>query len=155
MNNIQDFIHHPPKYILNLVLAKKNFYVTIKDGFITFKIFYLPSLKCQCGKPFCNHILYFLLFGLKLDPLVVKYINLVYDEFVDNMLVENLNNALYKSLIKKLEKDDCAICLQVLTEKKHRYDLFTCQKCNKMVHSKCMNVWRQQNSVCVFCRADL
>lgn len=138
------------KYII--IRTKNNLNFFIKDGFIKYEISFTPKISCPCHKKImmCDHIIYILKNEFILSDFVIRYLHLIYNDFITNSYKKKfLNNILELKLINKFNSEDCGFCLNKLGDKNYDYQLSECSVCHIITHKKCMDIWKKG---CIICR---
>ena len=145
--------------LMILFMKKNKNYVLVKDNYVTYKI-YIRQLKCQCRVILCDHIL-FALSKYGLSSLSICYMNVIND-FPYALKQNNINQYIENIIDDYFSNHECGICLEELSNKKHKYHLYQCKTCHNYVHSLCMEKWisfnKKKNEVyhgCIYCSSKI
>jgi ribosomal protein L37AE/L43A len=134
--------------------------ISVKDGYIVYQID-VRELVCQCmnGENMCNHLLFALYEGCKLEPFVISFLSFkqIKQRFIEHVgssaNYNGLNGKLEKDIMTFLNSNECGICLAKLSDKRYSYMIYECRNCRNSVHNTCMTKWLTTNrsNGCIYC----
>ena len=144
---------NPPNLKLTTVYKNKR-KKTIKKLIVKDRIIKIPfninNLYCNvCSSRECYHIDFIYNNLYKIDK---NLINLLYCSDFDYSLKDFDIDKFYKFCYNYLENYECCYCLENLNTK---YDLWLCDTCKHLVHSKCISKWITKKKECPLCKQSI
>lgn len=139
---------------------QKNAGISVKDGYIVYNVS-VKGLMCQCmtGESMCNHLLFALYEGCRLEPFVISFLSFkqIRQKFIEHVSSSGnytgLNTKLERDIMVFLNSNECGICLAKLSDKRYNYEIYECYNCKNVVHKVCMTKWLTTNrsNGCIYC----
>jgi len=167
---LEKTVNNKDNIILKLTGSTLNIYtITIYDSIVTCNC---PDSNIKHEKLFCKHICFVICVIGKIyliDTFISKKLteeqrmDIIFNITTDttiacNYLTEKyltvkfkaINDSKNKDLEIRNNKDDCAICFNIMENEK---DIYTCENCLNAIHKECLKIWIREKNTCIFCRS--